>query len=232
MLDCRYNGWGTYEFLLSNQLYASYKLSFKIKTEDEIELLNKFFAEINTDLLRLDSVKLDFPWLSIQNIMHLAQSKKFCILDKFVQQHSKTPLYFNQRIDDLYINSNNGDQFAQDQQNKMIQLLNIEVPYDLELKSNIHFAISENIGILANGTIKFNKLLTWGVPIEWLKFRFPSEMYNSFDNTLEKSTKESASDLRYIKEIIDEQDFFGTYQDLLQVIFNLSPYLQEVTSEF
>ena len=57
-------------------------------------------------------------------------------------------------------------------------------------------------------------------------------MYNSFDNTLEKSTKESASDLRYIKEIIDEQDFFGTYQDLLQVIFNLSPYLQEVTSEF
>ena len=48
------------------------------------------------------------------------------------------------------------------------------------------------------------------------------------NNDLDAANQE----IQKAQEIIDEQDFFGTYQDLLQVIFNLSPYLQEVTLEF
>ena len=196
MLDYRYNGWGTYEFLLSNQLYASYTLTFTISNEDEIELLNKFFAEINTDLLRLDSVKLDFPKLSIHLIRCLSESKNFSKLEKFVKQHAKIPLHFDKRFELLYHNNDIENRFATNifyedvlfeaRQDEMIKLWDIEQPYDQKLNANVHFDLSDNIDELICGKIKFNESLTWKVPIEWLKFKFPKEYYDNFSYAQEK----------------------------------------------
>ena len=93
--DDRYFDIGTYEFLLKNQRYSSYKLSFIIDSEESIKLLNTFISETDINLLKLNWVKIRFSVLNIEKIMSLIGSQEYDQLQEFVNQHTMNPLCFD-----------------------------------------------------------------------------------------------------------------------------------------
>ena len=163
-IDLRYTDIGTYEFLLSNQRYASYKLSFTIKTEYEIRLLNTFFSIIDIDLLRLEYVRLLFAKLTLDKFIQLVDSKEFIKLKKFVKKHAKTPLFFDKGIDKIYRENKDMNRLLKNKEES--GLSKSTVPYVKELDISGNFNLFEEIGKVVLGKITFQKFLASKVPIK------------------------------------------------------------------